>query len=118
MIFLSGPPQSFRKSIVVSGHGTGGALLQGGMGGEWFFNDWLSIGMEGAYAIALNEISLLNGKTSNDILDTDNLTLNKTPVVVDASNALTYKSASEGEYSELALDFSGWKMMMKVTLYY
>jgi hypothetical protein len=118
MVFLSGPPQSFRKSIVVSGHGTGGFLLQGGLGGEWHITDSIAVGVEGDYALDLKKVLLLNGKASNDILDTDNLTMNKTPIVVDSNNALTYKSEAGGTYKDLALDFGGWKVMLKATLYY
>lgn len=118
MVFLSGPPQSFRKSVVVTGHGTGGFLLQGGGGGEYFLNDWLSIGMEGGYELSLKKVLLLNGTMDTDILDTDNLTINKPPVLPDSSNRLTYKSSAGGSYKNVALDFSGWTLLLKATLYY
>ena len=42
LLFLSGPPRSFRRSMVVESKATGLLLLQGTGGGEWFINDWLS----------------------------------------------------------------------------
>lgn len=117
MVYVSGPAVTFRKSIVTTAHGTGLPLIQGTAGGEWFLADWLSIGLEGGYEFGLKRFNLENGVTNTDILDTDNLVL-KAPVVPDANGRITYKSKAGGAYQDLKLDFDGWKVMIKATLYY
>lgn len=88
LLFLSGPPRSFRKSLVVQAQATGLLLLQGGGGGEWFINDWLSLGAEAGYTFGMKEMTLGDGRVSTDFRDTDNLFLKSpsSPVTTDVCN--------------------------------
>lgn len=117
LLFLSGPPRSFRKSVVVQAQATGLLLLQGGGGGEWFINDWLSLGAEAGYGLGMKEMTLGDGRLTTDFRDTDNLFL-QVPIVPGPNGRMQYKLESGSEYRQLRLSFDGWKALFKVTIYY
>ena len=117
VLFLSGPPRSFRKSMVVQSRATGLLLLQGGGGEEWFINDWLSLGVEAGYTFGLKALRLGDGKLTTDFQDTDNLFL-QLPLIQNTSGVMQYKLESGGEYRDLRLGFEGWKALLRATIYY
>ncbi len=117
LLFLSGPPRSFRKSVVVQAQATGLLLLQGAGGAEWFINDWLSLGAEAGYTLGMKEMTLGDGRLNTDFRDTDNLFL-QVPIVPGVNGSMQYKLESGEEYRELRLSFDGWKALFKVTVYY
>ena len=117
VLFLSGPPRSFRKSMVVQSRATGLLLLQGGGGGEWFINDWFSLGMEGDYAFGLKSLKMGNGNLTTDYLATDNLAL-ELPLIQTASGVMRYKVERGDEYRDFKLSFEGWKALLKATIYF
>jgi hypothetical protein len=117
VLFLSGPPRSFRKSMVVQSRATGLLLLQGGGGGEWFINDWFSLGMEAGYAFGLKSLRLGDGDLVTDFQNTDNLAL-QLPLIQNSAGVMQYKTEAGGEYRDFRLDFEGWKALIKATIYY
>jgi len=117
VLFLSGPPRSFRKSMVVQSRATGLLLLQGGGGGEWFINDWFSLGAEADYAFGLKSIKLGNGNLTTDFQSTDNLAL-ELPLIQNAAGVMQYKLERGDKYRDLKLNFEGWKALLKATIYY
>jgi len=118
LLFLSGPPRSFRRSIYVTSSATGLLLLQGGAGGEWFITDWLSLGMEGGYGFGFKPLRLGNGHLTTDFSDNDNLFL-EIPIIQGADNNMQYKLESGGgQYRDLRLNFDGWKALIKATIYF
>lgn len=117
LLFLSGPPKSFRRSVVVQSKATGLLLLQGSGGGEWFVTDWLSLGVEGGYALGMKEILLGEGRAQTDFLPTDNLSL-QVPIVPNNRTGQLGFTPESGETRPLKLSFDGWKALLKVTVYY
>lgn len=117
LLFLSGPPRSFRKSMVTQSRATGLLLLQGAGGGEWFVNDWLSLGVEAGYAFGLKALRFGDGNLITDFRDTDNLAL-ELPLIQNASGVMQYKVEGGGEYRDFRLNFEGWKALLKATIYY
>jgi hypothetical protein len=117
MVYTSGPAVTFRKTMVTEGHGTSLPLIQSTLGGEWFIADWLSVGIEGGYEYGLREITLQHGKTSSDVLDTDDVILNA-PVRVDTNGQINCQCTASGASTPMKLDFNGWKVMLKASLYY
>lgn len=118
LLFISGPPQSFRRSLVVESSATGLLLLQGGGGGEWFINDWSSLGIEVGYGFGFKPLRLGNGKLTTDFTDNDNLFL-EIPIIQNPSTGnMQYKAESGGKYRDLRLDFDGWKALLKATIYF
>lgn len=117
LLFLSGPPRGFRRSLYVESSATGLLVLQGGAGGEWFLTDWLSLGMEAGYGLGFKPLRLGNGHLTTDFSGNDNLFL-ETPIIQGASNNMRYKVESGGQYRDLRLDFSGWKALIKASIYF
>jgi hypothetical protein len=116
MLYTSGPAVTFRKTMVTEGHGTALPLLQSTVGGDWFVFDWLSLGLEAGYEYGLREITL-RGTSSSDVLDTDDVIMNA-PVRVDTNGQVTCQCTAGGAVSPLKLDFNGWKVLLKASLYY
>ena len=117
LLFLSGPPRSFRKSMVIESKATGLLLLQGMGGGEWHINDWLSLGAEAGYDFGLKALRLGDGSLVTDFSSNDNLFL-ELPMIPTASGGMQYKVESGGSYQELRLSFDGWRALLKATIYY
>ena len=117
VLFLSGPPRSFRKSMSVQSQATGLLLLQAGGGGEWFVTDWLSLGVEAGYAFGLKSLRLGNGSLVTDFRDTDNLFL-ELPLIQNSAGSMQYKLENGRDYRDLRLNFEGWKALLKATIYY
>lgn len=117
LLFLSGPPRSFRKSSIIESRATGLLLLQGTGGGEWFINDWFSISAEAGYVFGLKPLKLGNGNLNTDFRSTDNLFL-ELPIIQNASGTMQYKTENGAGYRDLKLSFEGWKALIKATIYY
>lgn len=117
LLFLSGPPRSFRRSLIIETSATGLLLVEGDAGGEWFVNDWLSLGVEAGYGIGLKSVRLGNGRATTDFGSNDNLSLD-TPLRESLSRQIQYRDADDLQYHNLKLDFSGWKALFKITVYY
>lgn len=120
-VFLSGDIRQFRKSLIIRAQATGLPLLEGAAGGEWFLADWLSLGLEGGYDLGLKDIELTGaGATpvTSDFLATDNVQV-RPPMIMDTTTRLmTHKSVAGGDYEVTRLDFSGWRLIMKATVYF
>jgi hypothetical protein len=117
VLFLSGPPRSFRKSLVVQSRATGLLLLQGGGGGEWFINDWFSVGVEAGYAFGFRPLRLGNADLVTDFRSTDNLFL-ELPLIQNSAGNMQYKEERGEKYRDFRLSFEGWKALFKATIYY
>jgi hypothetical protein len=118
LLFLSGPPSSFRRSIVINTDATGLLLLHAGGGGEWFMTDWFSLGVEGGYEIGFKPLRFGNGNLVTDFSSNDNLYLEMPMIQNPASNNTQYKVAAGGQYRDLRLSFDGWKALVKATIYF
>lgn len=117
LLFLSGPPRSFRRSMVVETTATGLLLIQGSGGGEWFITDWFSLEAEAGYGFGLKSLRLGNGQLTTDFTDNDNLFL-EIPIIQSPTESMQYKVEGGGEYRDLRLDFDGWKALFKATIYF
>lgn len=117
-LFLSGPPQSFRKSLILQSQATGVLVFQAGVGGEWFLRDWLSVGFESSYGFTYRSYNLREGTLLTDFRDTDNLFLEMparpSPT---GSRSMTYRE-DDGSYKLIKLSFDGWKALFRVNFYY
>lgn len=119
-VFLSGDVRTFRKTSMILGQATGLSLLEGGVGGEWFFTDWFSLGLEAGYRYGLRKIELTQAELNTDILATDNLQV-QYPLRRGDDGRIDY-NARPGTgvfgYDDLKLDFNGWTAVLKATLYF
>jgi hypothetical protein len=117
LLFLSGPPRSFRRSMLIDSSATGLLLLQGGGGAEWHLTDWFSLGAEAGYGFGFKPLRLGNGNLTTDFTGNDNLSL-QIPIIQGPNNSMQYKIESGGQYRDLRLDFDGWKLLVKATIYF
>jgi hypothetical protein len=118
VVFLSGDVRTFRKTNILLNQATGLMLLEGMIGYEWFVSDWISLGLEGGYGIGLLEkLELTNTTVKSDFLATDNIVIQQ-PIIRGQDGRADYRPSPGAEYQDLELDFSGWKALIKTTLYF
>lgn len=113
--------ETFKRIIVMESQATGLLMAQLGLGGEYFFLDWLSIGADLGYTLSLRRFELGNASLSTDIQAEDNLNF-RTPAQLNAEQRLTYlaevRSYSDVTYRPMELGFDGWRMAIRVNMYF
>lgn len=119
--YLTGLATGVTKNIVLMAQATGLLALQPGIGGEYFFRDWMSVGIEASYLLGLRAVQLREGSLKNDFLLTDNLDL-YLPYKISATHGyaeyLRNPPASRDDYDRLDLSFDGWKILARLNLYF
>jgi hypothetical protein len=119
--YLTGLAQGVTKSIVLMSQATGLLALQPGIGGDYFFRDWMSVGIEASYLIGLRAVQLREGDLKQDFLVTDNLSL-LLPYRMNPNTGyaeyLRNPPKSDNDYDRLDLSFDGWKILARMNLYF
>lgn len=117
------PPgnETFNRFIIMESQATGHFMLQLGFGGEYHLRDWLSLGADLGYTLSASKFKLGNATLTSDIQAEDNLNF-RTPVRLDAQQQLEFLSAASSfedvTYSELELDFNGWRALFRVNMHF
>lgn len=117
-VFLSGDVRTFRKTNILLNQATGLMLLEGMAGYEWLVTDWFSVSLEGGYGYGLLEkLELTDTTVNSDFLPTDNIVFRQ-PIIRGQDGRADYKPSPGADYQDLKLDFSGWKALVKATIYF
>lgn len=118
--FQSGPAETFKRLVVMETQSTGILMFQFGAGVEYFLRDWLSLGVDTAYAIGVNEFELSNGKITSDFQADDNISPTLPTQLADGK--LRYLSdvddSGVANYQEMKLKFDGWRLLFRFNIYY
>jgi len=115
-LFTSGDAEGVKKSIILESQATGLLMIQPGFGVDYSFNDLVSVGIDASYVIGTRRVTLRDGKSKVDFLDTDNLSLWLPQRVDPVSGDLQYLSqypVDNQDYSTMRLSFDGWKLLMR-----
>ncbi|MBI3773685.1 MAG: hypothetical protein HY272_13430 [Gammaproteobacteria bacterium] len=119
--YLTGLAKGVTKNIVLMSQATGLLALQPGIGGDYFFRDWMSVGIEASYLIGLRAVQLREGALKQDFLITDNLDLflpYKINTNYGYAEYLRNPPKSRDDYDRLDLSFDGWKILARLNLYF
>lgn len=119
-----------RRNMVTEADSASLFMGQIGIGGEWFLNDWFSIGLEGGYVVGEREFSLREVDQRDDFAAGDAINrlglpfrqmpdgtlgfLNPGTTVEDLEDAATRDSF----YTPIRLAFDGWKVGLRVSIYF
>lgn len=120
-LYTAGKAAGVKKTIVLQSQATGLLMLQPGIGGDYFFREWLSVGVDASYVIGLRRITLRDGTSNTNFLPTDNITFWLPQKVGSASGNLEYLNhdfRTIDDYSTIRLNFDGWKLLFKMNLYF
>lgn len=113
--------ETFKRIIVMESQATGLLMAQLGIGGEYFLVNWLSIGADLGYTLSLRRFELGNASLSTDIQPEDNLNF-RTPAQLNAEQRLTYlaevRSYNDVTYRPMELGFDGWRLALRVNMYF
>lgn len=120
-LFTEGKAAGVKKTMILQSQATGLLMLQPGFGSEYFFADWLSVGLDASYVIGLKRLTLRDGTSNTSFLPTDNLTFWLPQKVGAPSGDLQYLQhdyETINDYSTIHLNFDGWKLLFKLNIYF
>lgn len=120
--YQNGPAEGVNKSIILETQATGVLALQLGIGGEYFLNKWLSIGVDASYLMGLKRAHLQEAREPRkNFLFSDNLSLWLPQRISPETGNLEYLSeeaANSNDYKPIKLNFDGWKIMIRMAAHY
>lgn len=117
-LFQTGPAQSFKRILRINPHTTGVTMFRMGVGGEYFFTSWLSVGMRLGYSFNFESFTLNNNTTAeNDFQANDNVAQLNLPLRQGPNGRIQYLSADGSQYKNLNVRMDGWDALFTVTLY-
>lgn len=119
-----------RRNMVAEAASSSLFMGQFGVGGEWFLNDWFSLGLEGGYLFgenefSLREVTLRDDFTAGDAINRSGLPFRQMPdgtlgflnpgaTIEDVENPATRDQA----YTPIRLGFDGWRLGFRVNIYF
>ena len=113
--------ETFKRLVVMESQATGLLMMQLGLGGEYFFTDWLSFGADVGYTVSFRKFELGNATLNTDIQPEDNLSF-RLPAEPDARQRLTYlaeaRSYDDLTYRPMELGFDGWRLLFRANMYF
>jgi hypothetical protein len=119
-----------RRNMVAEASSASLFMGQIGIGGEWFLNDWFSIGLEGGYLhgereFSLREVELRDDFAAGDAINRLGLPYRQMP---DGTLGFLSSGASvedledpatrDSFYTPIRLGFDGWRVGLRVNLYF
>jgi len=115
--FLTGQAKGFKRVVNMESQSTGILMLQLGVGGEYFINEWLSFGFDTGYMKSLDHSTLGNARSRDDFQIGDSVDLSL-PARVGPDGRLWYLDSSGVTYNKMYLDFDGWRALFRVNFYF
>ncbi len=118
--FLTGPAEGVDKTLILKSQATGLLAVQPGIGFEYYFRDWMSMGFEASYLIGLRRMKLRDASSEVSFLVTDNLTV-WSPQRVGPNGSLQSLNAGAtdaDDYDDMKLSFDGWKALFRFGLHF
>lgn len=119
-----------RRNMVAEAQTAALFMGQIGVGGEWFVTDWFSFGLEGGYMIGETEFRLQNVELRDDFTAGDAINRTGMPYRVMPDGTLGFlnpgatvddlESAATRDnfYTPIRLGFDGWRVGVRVSLYF
>lgn len=116
-LFQTGPTQSFKRIIQVIPKATGVLMVDLGLGGEYFFTDWLSLGLRAGYSFGVQPFHMNNATIKSDFQANDNVGTLQLPLRPGTNGQMQYLLPNGQGYSDLSLRMNGWNTMLAITIY-
>lgn len=116
-LFQTGPAQSFKRIIQIIPKATGVMMMRFGINGEYFFTDWLSVGLHAGYSFGLQDFYLGNSTAQTDFQANDNVGAPLLPLRSGPNGRMQYLLPDGSTYRDLKLKMDGWDLLLGVTLH-
>ncbi len=120
----------FRRIMIVEAQTASLFLGQLAVGGEWFLREWFSLSFEGGYLVAQGQGRLGHVRTRTDFVDrSDRISLatghglpygvlpDGTLGYLPADATLADVNSSTSLYKPVKLDFGGWQLSFRISVY-
>ena len=119
-----------RRNMIVEAQTASVFMGQIGLGGEWFLQNWLSIGLEGGYLIGERSFGLGDVRIRDDFQAGDAISRIGMPFRAMSDGNLGYLVSTataddladpenrENFYRHVRLRFDGWRMLLRLNIYF
>lgn len=115
--FVGGPAAGFKRVVDMQSQSTGILMLQLGIGGEIFLNDWLSLGFDTGYMKGFAKATLGYATSQDNFQSGDGIDL-RLPANVGPDGRLWYLDSSGTTYKKMYVDFDGWRALFRINFYF
>jgi hypothetical protein len=119
--YVTEPAVGVKKAIILQSQATGLIGLQPGFGADYYFRDWLSVGMDASYFVGFKRVTFRDGDLQQSFLGTDNLTLwlpqRVSPETGDLQS-LNHDYQTIDDYKTMRIIFDGWKLLFRMNMYF
>ncbi len=116
--FITGPAEGFSRTVIVQAASTGVVALQAGLGLDFPIGERFSLGVEGSYLLGARPFYFKNPEITTDLRDNDGVISMRLPVAPDAQRRLRYLAADGSAYHDMPLEWDGWKLLLRASMYY
>ncbi|RMH22250.1 MAG: hypothetical protein D6698_01450 [Gammaproteobacteria bacterium] len=107
----------FKRIMILRAQTTGAFAFSAGLGGEYFWKDWLSLGIEAERVFSFSSFNLRNVQRNSDFSDSEQASFAKLPYAFDASGNMLFRK-KDGTTERVDLRFDSWKLLFNITFYY
>ncbi len=119
-----------RRNMIAEAQASSLFMGQIGLGGEWFLQDWLSVGVEGGYVIGEADFSLSDVRLRDDFQPGDGVNRTGMPFRQMSDGTLGYlistatpddladPATRENFYRSVRLSFDSWRVLLRVSVYF
>lgn len=115
--FSTGPGAGFKRIITIESQATGIMLMQFGVGSEWYFRDWISLGVEGGLMMELGKSTLGNSRLRSDFQEGDSLDF-ALPSTLGQDGRIYYLGSDGETYRLIELEMDGWLAQIRLNFYF
>ena len=116
--FETANADSFSRTIILDANATGVVLFQGGLGADFLIGERFSLGVEGALTMNLRQFFFRNPQINSDLTETDGFGSVLLPAAPDNEGRLRFLEEDGSTYSDMPLNFNGWKLLFRISIFY
>lgn len=118
LLFETSRSESFSRTIILDANATGVVVFQSGIGADFLIGERFSLGVEGALTMNMRQFFFRNPQIDTDLTDTDGFGSILLPAAPDSEGRLRFLEEDGSEFSDMPLDFNGWKLLFRLSMLY
>lgn len=106
------------RSIIVESQTTAALLAEPGLGAEMYIGERFSLAIEGSYTQSMRKTYFRYATRNEDFKDSDGYGVFRTPSTRSDNGTMEYLDANGVDYRPMPLEFNGWKLLIRISMFY
>ncbi len=106
------------RSIIVESQTTAALVAEPGFGAEIYIGDRFSLALEGSYTQSMRKTYFRYATRNEDFKDSDGYGVFRTPSTRADNGTMEYLSSDGETYKPMPLEFNGWKLLIRISMFY